>query len=105
MTFLVGGSVTLNHSEIEAQLKKQVVQSAKVLLDFNYRLGVEASLQEAVEAIESSDDASVAFDEIADDDPGEAIYVLMSGIEILFHGHRMHSAKADLCALRKKYGK
>jgi hypothetical protein len=78
----------LNHPDIEAQLKKQIVQSAKVLLELNYRLAVEASLKEAVEAIESSDDALVAFDEIADNDSGEAPTVSKIGFGRFAHIHQ-----------------
>jgi hypothetical protein len=86
------------------QLQLRIVESAKVLLDFNYQLGVDTKLMHRAESIQQSDDPLVVFDEIADDDPEEAIYLLMSCVEILFHGYRMHSAKQELSALRKTYG-
>ncbi len=92
-------------SQEEKELRVRIIESAKVLLDFNYRLGVEESLRDALDAIISSDDPLVVYDDIAEGDPDEAIYVMQSGLEMLFHGHRMHSAKAELAMLRKKIRK
>jgi hypothetical protein len=86
------------------RLQLLIVESAKVLLDFNYQLGVDTELMHRAERIQQSDDPLVVFDEMADHDSDEAIYLLMSCVEILFHGYRMHLAKQELSALRKTYG-
>ncbi len=88
----------------EHQLKSRIVQSAKVLLDYSNRLGSEDFLCNAVEEIEQSDCALDAFDDLADQEPDKAVNVLTSGIDVLFHGYRMHSTKAELARLRDGTG-
>ena len=92
----------MNQPPTELELKRRIIESGKLLLDINYQLGSDPLLQDTVYGLETDKDLVNAFDDLAESDPEEAIRVLKSAIEVLFHGYRMHSAKDQLARLRER---
>jgi hypothetical protein len=92
----------VNQPASEQELKARIIKSGKVVLGITNRLGNDRSMQNAVYSLETDKDLVKAFEDLAESDPEEAMRVLKSAIEILFHGYRMHSAKDQLARLRKR---
>jgi hypothetical protein len=91
----------VNQPASEQELKARIIKSGKVVLGITNLLGNDRSMQNAVYSLETDKDLVKAFEDLAESDPEEAMRVLKSAIEVLFHGYRMHSAKDQLARLRK----
>ncbi len=91
----------MNQPASEQELKARIIKSGKVVLGITNLLGNDRSMQNAVYSLETDKDLVKAFEDLAESDPEEAMRVLKSAIEVLFHGYRMHSAKDQLARLRK----
>ncbi len=92
----------MNQPASEQELKARIIKSGRVVLGITNRLGNDPSMQNAVYSLDTDKDLVNAFEDLAESDPEEAIRVLKSAIEVLFHGYRMHSAKDQLARLRER---